>query len=79
MLDDLKKRLRANDISAEFTDMTIEKISDAGFDQVYGARPLRRAIQSQIEDLISEKIIDGEISSGQSITIDVKDNEFVVE
>ena len=78
MLDSLKKRLDANDIKSEFTDATCEKIAKAGFDPVYGARPLRRAIQSEIEDLISSKIIDGEVKSGDSITVDVSDDKFVV-
>ena len=78
MLDSLKKRLEANDIKSEFTDATCEKIAKAGFDPVYGARPLRRAIQSEIEDLISSKIIDGEVKSGDSITVDVSDDKFVV-
>lgn len=78
MLTGLKKRLEANDIKAEFTDEACGKIAKAGFDPVYGARPLRRAIQSEIEDLISSKIIDGEVKGGDSISVDVNDDKFVV-
>ena len=78
MLEGLKSRLANNEITAEFTDEAIEKIAEVGFDPVYGARPLRRAIQSSLEDLISEKIIDGEIVSGDNITITVSDGEFVI-
>ncbi len=78
MLEGLKSRLENNEIKCSFTDSAISKIAESGFDPVYGARPLRRAIQSQIEDLISEKIIDGEVSSGDSITVDVEDDSFVV-
>ena len=79
MLEGLKARLKANDIDVSFEDAAIEKIAEAGFDPVYGARPLRRTIQSQLEDLISEKIIDGEISSGDSIKVVVLDDKLNVE
>jgi ATP-dependent Clp protease ATP-binding subunit ClpC len=78
MLSSLVKRLADNEITVTFTDSAVEKIADEGFDEVYGARPLRRAIQSKIEDMLSEKIIDGEIKSGESETVDVKDDEFVL-
>lgn len=78
MLASLKKRLAENAITVEFTDLAVEKIADEGFDKIYGARPLRRAIQTKIEDMLSEKIIDGEILSGDAITIDVTDGEFTV-
>ena len=78
MLASLKKRLAENGITVEFTDSAVEKISDEGFDKVYGARPLRRAIQSKIEDMLSEKIIDGDIVSGDTITVDVSDGVFTV-
>lgn len=75
MLKGLKERLSANEISAEFTDNAISEIAKAGFDPVYGARPLRRAIQSKIEDMLSEKIISGEI--GDKVIIDAEDGKFV--
>lgn len=78
MLNSLVKRLADNEITVTFTDSAVEKIADEGFDEVYGARPLRRAIQSKIEDMLSEKIIDGEIKSGESGTVDVKDRKSVV-
>ncbi len=78
MLNSLKARLLDNEITVEFTDSAVDAISDAGFDKVYGARPLRRAIQTRIEDMLSEKIIDGEIFAGDTATVDFKDNEFVV-
>lgn len=78
MLSNVKKRLNANEISVEFTDEAVSLISKEGFDPVYGARPLRRAIQSKIEDLLAEKIIEGEIASGDSIKVDAKDNKIVV-
>ena len=78
MLNSLSKRLADNDISVSFTDSAISKIAEEGFDEVYGARPLRRAIQNKIEDMLSEKIIDGELASGESGTVDIKDDEFIL-
>lgn len=78
MLSSLKKRLAENEISVTFTEGCVEQISNEGFDRVYGARPLRRAIQSKLEDLLSEKIIDGEIKAGDNVTVDYKDNEYTV-
>ena len=78
MLSSLKKRLSENGIAVEFTDSAVSKIADEGFDKIYGARPLRRAIQTKIEDMLSEKIIDSEVVAGDTITVDVKDDDFVV-
>ena len=79
MLDNLSKRIRQLDIDISFTDEAITAISDAGFDETYGARPLRRAITSKIEDAISEKILDGSVKKNTSVTCDFKDGEFVFE
>ena len=79
MLSSLEKRLAANEIKVEFTDEAVELIAKEGFDPVYGARPLRRAIQSKIEDMLAEKIIDGDVVSGDSVKVTVNDNEFTVE
>ena len=76
MLDELSKRLAANEIEATFTESTIAAVSKEGFDPTYGARPLRRAIQSKIEDLLSEEIIDGKIKSGDKITVDCEEGRF---
>ncbi|MBQ7097361.1 MAG: ATP-dependent Clp protease ATP-binding subunit [Clostridia bacterium] len=78
MLDTLKARMSANDITAEFTDSAVERIADVGFDPTYGARPLRRAIQSDIEDMVAEKMLLGEIKSGDSIKIDFAEEKFVI-
>ena len=75
MLTGLKERLASNGITAEFTENAISEIAKEGFDAVYGARPLRRAIQNKIEDMLSEKIIDGSV--GKNITVDAEDGAFV--
>lgn len=79
MLKSLADRLKANDITVEFSDEAVTKIAKAGYDPVYGARPLRRAIQTELEDLLSEMIIDGDIKPNSSITVTVSDDKFKVE
>ncbi len=79
MLSNLKKRVATLEINIEFDDEAVSKIADAGFDPVYGARPLRRAIQSQIEDKLSEEMLEGKIVTGDSCVCKVIDNEFVFE
>ncbi len=76
MLKTLQKRLKDMEIELDFTDMAITAIADAGFDKVYGARPLRRAIQQRIEDPLSELILEGKINPGSKCTVDYADGEF---
>ena len=77
MLETLAKRLEAMNITITFTDAAVTAIADKGFDDSYGARPLRRAIQSEIEDALSEKMLDGEISENSHVTCDYQDGSFV--
>lgn len=79
MLDNLKERLKALEIEVDFTDEAITEIANAGYDESYGARPLRRAITSKIEDELSERILDGTVSKDKKITCDFKDGKFVFE
>ena len=76
MLESLGNRLRDNGITAEFTESAVENISENGFDDNYGARPLRRAIQSDIEDMVAESMLEGKIKPGDAVTIDYKDDKF---
>ncbi len=78
MSDQLKKRLAEQEIDFELTDAAKMKIADEGFDAEYGARPLRRALQKEVEDRLSEELLRGNISKGQSVKMDVKDGEYVV-
>ena len=77
MLDTLAKRLEAMNIKITFTDAAVTAIADKGFDDAYGARPLRRAIQSEIEDTLSEQMLDGKITENSSVTCDYSDGKFV--
>ena len=78
LLASLNKRLKDLDIEAAFTESAIEAVAKAGFDEIYGARPLKRAIQTYIEDAISEHILDGTVKSGDKITCDYTDNKFTI-
>ena len=79
MLDALKKRVETLDIEIEFTDGAVDELAKEGFDKVYGARPLRRAIQSRIEDRLSELILEGRIKANSKCTVDFKNGEFTFE
>ncbi|MBR2846511.1 MAG: AAA family ATPase, partial [Clostridia bacterium] len=70
LLDGMIKRLAENDITATYTDNVVEFISKEGFDPVYGARPLRRAIQAKVEDALAEEMLDNNIKLGDAIKID---------
>jgi len=76
MLDTLTQRLAAMDITITFTDAAVTAIADKGFDDAYGARPLRRAIQSEIEDVLSEQMLDGKIKENSTVTCDYQDGKF---
>ncbi|MGN8773907.1 ATP-dependent Clp protease ATP-binding subunit [Candidatus Weimeria sp. HCP3S3_B5] len=79
LLSDLFKRLSDNtDISAHATPSVKQYIVDKAYDPKFGARPLRRRIQSDIEDPISDKIISGEIKSGDKVTISVKNDTISI-
>lgn len=77
LLGNLQKRIESMDIHVSFTDDAVEKIADAGFDEVYGARPLKRAIQSRIEDELSEAMLRGEVKAQHSYTCRVAGDGFV--
>lgn len=79
LLNNLSKRTEKLGIKVEFSLNAIKKIADAGFDEIYGARPLKRAIQSEIEDLLSEEMLRGNIEKGKNYICKVKDDKFVFE
>ncbi len=76
MLSALSKRTKELDFDIEFSDKAVEEIGKAGFDPVYGARPLRRAIQQQIEDKLSEEILEGKLTPGKRYLCDHGENGF---
>ncbi len=76
-LQHLRTRLDAHEFGLEVSDEALDLLAEAGFDPVYGARPLKRAIQTQIENPLAQKILAGELAPGSMIRIDVKDGRFV--
>ena len=71
----LCKRIRENmNISVSFTEKAIEKIAEDGYDKAYGARPLRRAIQSKIEDSFAEAFLRGDFKAGDKVSVGMKTN-----
>ena len=79
MLKDTIKALKAKDISFEISNSAKQFILDKGTNIKFGARPLRRAIQRYLEDEISEKILKGELTNGQTIKINLNNNELTFE
>lgn len=76
MLKTLENRLDKMNIKISFTDNAISEIADKGFDENYGARPLRRAMQNEIEDPLSEQMLEGKVKDGAVVTCDFADGQF---
>ncbi len=72
MIARLDERLREQEMTIELTDAARDLLAERGYDPVLGARPLRRAIQRDIEDVLSEKILFGEIKAGQKVIVDAQ-------
>lgn len=73
----LRKRMANTGLGLEITDAGLDLLAEAGFDPVYGARPLKRAIQQEVENPLAQAILSGEFVSGQTVSIDVEDGKFV--
>ncbi len=75
-LSHLRRRLEAVDLQLEISDQAMELLGNAGFDPVYGARPLKRAIQHEIENPLAQKMLSGDYNPGDTVTIDVVEGRF---
>lgn len=73
MIDDVNKTLANKNMSVTLTEAALSKVVEAGYDPVFGARPMRRTIQKMIEDAIAVRILKGDITPGQAILLDVND------
>ncbi|MBP1150382.1 MULTISPECIES: ATP-dependent chaperone ClpB [unclassified Methylocaldum] len=73
----LQNRLAERDIALEVSEAALDKLGEAGFDPVYGARPLKRAIQHQLENPLAQDILAGKIAAGDTVSADVEDGEIV--
>jgi ATP-dependent Clp protease ATP-binding subunit ClpB len=70
LLKGLKTRLAAREITVELTEQAVDAIAEAGFDPVYGARPLKRYMQSQLETMLARAIVAGDVLPGQHVLVD---------
>ena len=75
-LEDLRKRLADKRIELEVTDEAMSNLASAGFDPVYGARPLKRAIQNMLVNPLSQLVLKGELKENQKVDVDYTDGHF---
>ncbi len=76
-IDKLAKRLKERDINLEITDAALDYLGNIGYDPVYGARPLKRAIQTELENPLSRAILNGEFQPGDTVVVDVENGHLV--
>ncbi len=74
MVEALNRRLADRQLTVRLTDAALDAVIDQGFDPVYGARPLKRFLQSRVETLIARRIIAADVAPGQVLTVDVDEN-----
>jgi ATP-dependent Clp protease ATP-binding subunit ClpC len=79
MLEDTRRRLHAQDITVEFTAAAIDWLTEHGYQPEFGARPMRRTIQRNIDNELSRMVLDGTLSPGQHVTVDVRDGRLAYE
>ena len=78
-LANLNTRLKNRQITLEFTDAALDQIMEEGFDPAYGARPLKRAIQRRLENLLASRLLAGEVSEGDTLQVDAQHYQFTFE
>jgi ATP-dependent Clp protease ATP-binding subunit ClpC len=79
LLDRVRRRLRAQHIEVEFTEPAIEHLADVGFDPEFGARPLRRAIQREVENELSRMVLGGALAPDDLVRVDARDGRLTFE
>ncbi len=75
----LRRRLADRDMGLELDDAASDQLGEAGFDPVYGARPLKRAIQHQLENPLAQRILRGEFAAGETIRVTARDGVLAFE
>lgn len=78
MLASVNKQLLEKGIILEVTDAAKDFLGDKGYDEVFGARPLRRVIQDRVEDKLSEELLRGTFQYGETVVVDIEENEIVI-
>ena len=76
LLEETRRRLRAQDVTAEFTPAALDWIADHGYQPEFGARPMRRVIQREVDNQLSRMLLDGKLLPGQLVQIDVEDGQL---
>ena len=71
----LKNRLKEKQLSIRLTEAAFERMMEMGYDPVYGARPMKRLLQSKVETLVARRLIAGDVLPGQTIVIDAGETE----
>ena len=76
-IDKLAKRVAAQDVVLDVTDAALDEIAKVGFDPLYGARPLKRAVQEHIENEVARLLLEGKAAPKDHVVVDSKDDHFV--
>ncbi|MCZ2839665.1 hypothetical protein [Modestobacter sp. VKM Ac-2985] len=76
LLDETRRRLSAQDVAIEFTPEAVVWLAERGHEPQFGARPLRRAIQREVDNRLSRLVLGGELGAGQRVTVAVTDGEL---
>ncbi|MFF2557652.1 ATP-dependent Clp protease ATP-binding subunit [Nocardia sp. NPDC058058] len=79
VLDGTRRRLRGQDIELDVTDKAMDWLADTGYQPEFGARPLRRTVQKQMDNALAKQILDGALGAGDTVRIDADDNGLVIE
>ena len=76
MLQETKRRLHAQNVTLELTPAAVDWIAQHGYQPEFGARPMRRVIQREVDNQLSRRLLDGQINPGQQVTVDVEDGHL---
>jgi ATP-dependent Clp protease ATP-binding subunit ClpC len=77
MLENTRRRLHAQQVAVEFTPDAIDWIVDHGYEPAFGARPMRRTIQREVETVLSEMLLDGRLSPGEQVYVDASEGDLI--
>ena len=78
LLEELSERLKAQGITLRFEKNVAQSIAEAGFDPIYGARPLKRELRKQVEDPLSQMILEGKLIKGGEYVGEMRDFQFAI-
>ena len=78
ILEEVNERLVEHELHLEATDTAKDWLADHGYDAEFGARPLRRLIQTEVEDLLSDAVLSGQFKDGQNVLIDIEEDAIVL-